>query len=227
MWKIKANPMKINAAIFDLDGVLVDSAKYHYLAWKQLALDLGFDFPQGENEKLKGVSRMQSLELLLECGNMQGRFSMPQKIELASRKNELYLAYINRLDKDEILPGAAECLMQFRSLGIKTALGSASKNAGIILDRLDLRPLFDAIVDGNRTSRAKPDPEVFLLGARDLGADPISCLVFEDAQAGLDAAKAGGMRAVAVGRAADLHGYDAIFSGLHEVDAADLLHRFA
>lgn len=219
--------MTVRAAIFDLDGVLVDTAKYHFLAWKLLASELGFDFTENDNRRLKGVSRMRSLEILLETGALSKRFSMAEKLELASRKNELYVAYIKRLGKDEILPGAKECLLRFRSLGIKTALGSASKNAGVILDKLELRPLFDAIVDGNMTSHAKPDPEVFLLGAKYLGVDPDVCAVFEDAQAGLDAAKAGGMLAFAVGRPADLHGYDAIFSGLLEVDVSDLLRRFA
>jgi len=218
--------MKLRAAIFDLDGVLVDTAKYHYLAWKQLALSLGFDFPEQVNERLKGVSRMQSLQILLETGNLENRFDLEEKLALAERKNECYVAYISRLEKSEILRGARECLIGFRSLGVLTALGSASRNAPLILARLELIDLFDSIVDGTRTSRAKPDPEVFLLGAQDLGVDPADCVVFEDAQAGIDAAKAGGMRAVAVGRPSNLSGYDAIVSGLHQVDPATLIKAF-
>jgi len=218
--------MMLRVAIFDLDGVLVDTAKYHYLAWKQLASELGFDFPLAENEKLKGVSRMRSLEILLRTGRMEGRFTASEMAGLADRKNERYVEYIKKLGKDEILPGARDCLLRFRELGLKTALGSASKNAGVILDILVLGSLFDSIVDGTRTSRAKPDPEVFLLAARDLGADPAVCVVFEDAQAGLDAAKAGGMRTVAVGQPDNLTGYDAIVDGLHEVDPEDLVRRF-
>ena len=219
--------MIVRAAIFDLDGVLVDTAKYHYLAWKQLALSLGFDFPERVNERLKGVSRMQSLDILLETGNLEQRFTPEEKAILAERKNAWYVEYINKLEKNEILPGARECLVGFRSLGILTALGSASRNAPVIIARLELKGLFDSIVDGTRTSRAKPDPEVFLLGARDLGVDPAECIVFEDAQAGIDAAKAGGMRAVAVGRPSDLRGYDAIVGGLHEVDPAALIRAFS
>jgi len=219
--------MTVRAAIFDLDGVLVDTAKYHYLAWKQLALSLGFDFPERVNERLKGVSRMQSLEILLETGNLGQRFTPEEKIAFAQQKNEWYVAYINKLEKSEILRGARECLIGFRSLGVLTALGSASRNAPIILARLELSNLFDSIVDGTRTSRAKPDPEVFLLGARDLGVDPADCVVFEDAQAGLDAAKAGGMLAVAVGRPSDLTGYDAIVSGLHQVVPANFIRAFS
>ncbi len=217
--------MPIRAAIFDLDGVLVDTAKYHYLAWCRLARELGFEFTQKDNERLKGVSRMRSLEILLETGGMSGRFSPEQMHEMAERKNGWYVAYISRMDTSEILPGAAECLRAFRALGVKTALGSASKNSGIILDNLKLRDLFDTIVDGTRTSRAKPDPEVFVLGARDLGIDPSECVVFEDAQAGLEAAHAGGMKAVAVGRPEDLNGYDAIVAGLFEVEPAALIRK--
>ena len=217
--------MPIRAAIFDLDGVLVDTAKYHYLAWCRLAQELGFAFSRNDNERLKGVSRMRSLEILLETGGMSGRFTSGQMAEMAERKNGWYVEYIMHMDASEILPGAAECLRGFRELGVKTALGSASKNAGMILDNLKLRGLFDAIVDGTRTSRAKPDPEVFVLGARDLGVDPAECVVFEDAQAGLEAAHAGGMKAVAVGKPEDLSGYDAIVAGLFEVDPAALLRQ--
>lgn len=215
--------MPIHAAIFDLDGVLVDTAKYHYLAWCRLADELGFAFSRHDNERLKGVSRMRSLEILLETGGMAGRFTPEQMAEMAERKNGWYVAYIARMEESEILPGAAECLRGFRALGVKTALGSASRNAAMILDNLKLRGLFDAIVDGTRTSRAKPDPEVFVLGARDLGIAPCECVVFEDAQAGLEAAHAGGMKAVAVGRPEDLAGYDAIVTGLSEVDPAALI----
>ncbi len=217
--------MPIRAAIFDLDGVLVDTAKYHYLAWCRLARELGFAFTEKDNERLKGVSRMRSLEILLETGGMAGRFTPEQMHGMAERKNGWYVEYITHMDASEILPGAAECLRAFRALGVKTALGSASKNSGLILDNLQLRDLFDTIVDGTRTSRAKPDPEVFVLGARDLGVDPAECVVFEDAQAGLEAARAGGMKAVAVGKPEDLSGYDAIVAGLFEVDPAALMRR--
>lgn len=210
--------MNLKGAIFDLDGVIVDTAKYHYLAWRRLAQELGFEFTEKDNERLKGVSRMRSLEILLEVGGMTGRFGQAELDEMARRKNEWYVEYISKMKEDEILPGAAECLKACRARGIRTSLGSASKNSGLILNNLGLRPLFDAIVDGNRTQRAKPDPEVFLLAASDLGLQPGECVVFEDAQAGIEAAKAGGMTAVACGRPEDLTGWDFIIRGLFEVD---------
>lgn len=213
--------MKKVGAIFDLDGVIVDTAKYHYLAWRRLAQEMGFDFSVKDNERLKGVSRMRSLEILLETGGVSG-FSEAELLDMATRKNAWYVEYITKMQADEILPGAAECLKACRANGIKTALGSASRNSGLILDNLGLRPLFDAIVDGNRTQRAKPDPEVFLLAASDLGLSPEECIVFEDAQAGIDAAKAGGMMAIAIGKPEDLEGYDGIYEGLFAVDVKKL-----
>lgn len=202
----------IKAALFDLDGVLVDTAKYHYLAWKRLANELGFEFTESDNERLKGVSRMRSLEILLEIGNVD--FDEKTKIELATKKNEWYVAYITKLEKNEILPGARECLELLRSLGIKTALGSASKNALIILERLDIIGLLDGIVDGNSTTRAKPDPEVFLLGAKLFDLDPAECVVFEDAQAGVEAAIAGGMACIGIGEAGALKNANLVIPSL-------------
>lgn len=181
--------MSIKAALFDLDGVIVDTAKYHYLAWKRLASELGFVFTEKDNERLKGVSRMRSLEILLEVGGLLGKFSEEEMAEMAARKNEWYVSYISKMDESEILDGTVECLKGFRALGVKTALGSASKNAMLILGNLKLTPYFDAIIDGTKVSKAKPDPEVFLLGAKEVGVDPKDCVVFEDAQAGIEAAK--------------------------------------
>jgi len=209
--------MSIKAALFDLDGVIVDTAKYHYLAWQRLAKELGFVFTEKDNERLKGVSRMRSLEILLEVGGLTGKFSEEEMIEMATRKNEWYVSYISEMDESEILEGTIECLKSFRALGVKTALGSASKNAMLILNNLKLTPYFDAIIDGTKVSKAKPDPEVFLLGAKEVGAEPTDCVVFEDAQAGIEAAKNAGMKAIAIGNPEDLSGYDKIFKGLYEV----------
>lgn len=161
-------------AIFDLDGVIVDTAKYHYLAWKRLARELGFEFSEVHNERLKGVSRIRSLEILLEVGNLQ--FSEEEKTALAERKNQWYLEYITQMDESEILPGAKEYLTKLKQNGIKIALGSASKNAVLIIKNLNIIELFDVIVDGNRVAKAKPDPEVFLLGAKDLNIPPEDCI---------------------------------------------------
>ncbi len=189
----------IKTCIFDLDGVLVDTAKYHYLAWRRLASGLGFDFSEHHNEALKGVSRMASLDILLGVGGMRGRFSQAEKEELAARKNGWYVEYISRMAPDEILPGVVRFLDDVRRAGIKIALGSASRNAPLILARTGLSSFFDAIVDGSMISAAKPDPQVFLMGAELTGAEPAACVVFEDAEAGIEAAARAGMRSVGVG----------------------------
>lgn len=194
----------IKGCLFDLDGVLVDTAKYHYLAWKRLAEEIGITFTEEDNERLKGVSRMRSLDIILEIG--QVTLEESQKITLADKKNEWYKEYIMKMDEAEVLSGVSEFLRHIRQLGMKTALGSASKNAPVILERTGLSQYFDAIVDGNDVSSAKPDPEVFLLGATRLGLKPENCLVFEDAQAGIEAGIAGGMKVVAVGSEAVLKG---------------------
>lgn len=198
---------RIKGAVFDLDGVLVDTAKYHYMAWKRLAAKLGFVFTENENERLKGVSRMRSLDILLEAGGMRERFTEPEKEELADQKNDWYVAYISKLQRSELLPGAVECLHTLRGENIRISLGSASKNSMIILEGLEIADLFDAIVDGNRIEKAKPDPEVFLTAARELGLLPEDCMVFEDAQAGIEAGNAAGMYTVAIDGAARLNGY--------------------
>ena len=208
--------MGYKMAIFDLDGVLVDTAKYHYLAWKKLADQLGIDFTHEHNERLKGVSREQSLEFLLEAGNLEHAFSKGQKRAMAKEKNEHYVTYIHQLTQEDLLPGSKELLLDLRSRGIKTGLGSASKNAPTILNRLGITELFDVIIDGNSTQRAKPDPEVFLLGAQALNLVPVDCIVFEDAQAGIDAALAAGMAVIAVGSPQFLQGADIYVADLSD-----------
>ena len=196
----------VKGAIFDLDGVLVDTAKYHYLAWKELAQELGFDFTEKDNEQLKGVSRMRSLEILLQVGKSTA--TQEQKQELADRKNRRYVQMLQKLTKADLMEGAESCILQLRQKGVKIALGSASKNAPFILEKLGIHDLFDAVVDGNMVSRAKPDPEVFLTAVRLLGLKPEECCVFEDAQAGIEAAKAAGCLAIAVDKAESLVGAD-------------------
>ena len=205
----------IKGIIFDLDGVLVDTARYHYLAWKRLADELGFDFTIEDNERLKGVSRMQSLEILLEVGKVT--MTEEQKEINATRKNTWYVEYLYTLDETALLSGSKEYLQKLREEGIKIALGSASKNAPLILERLNIASFFDAVIDGNSVSITKPDPEVFLKGAEALGLKPEDCAVFEDALAGIEAAKAGGMYAVAVGERENLPGADMYISSLADM----------
>ncbi len=189
----------ITCCIFDLDGVLVDTAKYHYLAWAELARALGFEFTSEQGEATKGVSRMASLDIVLRAGGMEHRFSAEEKERLAAEKNARYLEFITRMTADEVLPGALQFLQGLKAAGIKVVLGSASKNAGVILDRCGLRLLFDHVVDGTLVSKAKPDPEVFAKGAELAGERPADCVVFEDAAAGIEAATRAGMRSVGVG----------------------------
>jgi beta-phosphoglucomutase len=202
-------------ALFDLDGVIVDTAKFHFLAWNRLASELGFTFTEYHNERLKGVSRVHSLEILLEIGRIS--LSEEKKHLLAELKNKWYVEYITNMKQSEILPGAKEYLIQLRNSGIKIALGSASKNAPMILGNLKITELFDAIVDGNNTSKAKPDPEVFLLGAEKLGLAPEDCIVFEDAAAGVEAGKNAGMRVVGIGSTDVLKQADYVIKGLYEL----------
>ena len=206
---------KIKACIFDLDGVIVDTAVYHYKAWKRLANQLGFDFTEHQNEQLKGVSRMRSLELILGWGNVVK--TEAEQLELATRKNDWYSEMINQMTPAEILPGAREFVQACRYAGYKTAIGSASKNTPTILQKLELTPLFDVIVDGNSVSIPKPDPEVFLKGAEQLGVEPSVCVVFEDAVAGIEAAINGGMKTVGIGSPETLSRADRVVSGLDKM----------
>jgi len=207
--------MSKTAVIFDLDGVIVDTAKYHYLAWRALANQLGFDFTEAQNEQLKGVSRVRSLEILLNIGNVQ--LEEAQKEKLLIEKNTQYLEYIAEMDHTEILPGIDDLLHYLKLNKIPFSLGSASKNARLILETLDLLDLFDAIVDGNDVSTAKPDPEVFLIAAQKLGVQPDNCIVIEDAQAGIDAANKANMTSIGIGDKKVLHEADYILNSTAEL----------
>ncbi len=193
----------IKACIFDLDGVICDTAKYHFKAWRRLANDLGFDFTEEDNEKLKGVSRVESLNLILSWGGINDKTD-DEKNEMAEKKNAWYLEYIERMTQEDVLPGVQSFLQDLKKRQIKIGLGSASKNARIILDKINLTAFFDVIIDGTQTTRSKPDPEVFLLGSEALGVKPEECLVFEDAEKGVEAALEGGFYAVGVGNASVL-----------------------
>jgi beta-phosphoglucomutase len=214
----------IKACIFDLDGVIVDTAVYHYKAWKRLANELGFDFTEEDNEKLKGVSRVCSLELILQWGGVTK--TEAEQEELATRKNDWYVEMINHMTPAEILPGAKEFLETCRAVGIKTALGSASKNSTTILNKIYMAGLFDAVIDGNKVSKPKPDPEVFLKGAEALNTVPANCVVFEDAIAGVEAAINAGMKVVGIGSPMVLTGADLVVSGLNEMSLEKLNKLF-
>lgn len=212
----------IEACIFDLDGVVVDTAKYHFIAWRALAEELGFEFTLEDNERLKGVSRMQSLEILLSVGGLQ--YSEKEKLAMAEMKNALYVSYIEKMTPDEILPGVEKFLQELRKNKIKVALGSASKNAPIILERIGLSSLFDAVIDGNSITEAKPNPEVFLKGAETLHVDPQNCVVFEDAIAGIEAAQNAGMYCVGIGQSEILSHANLVIPGFEGFAIEQLLN---
>jgi beta-phosphoglucomutase len=205
----------IKACIFDLDGVIVDTAVYHYKAWKRLANELGFDITEEQNENLKGVSRIRSLDLILQWGGVTK--TEAEQEELAARKNAWYVEMINKMTPDEILPGAAEFLQACIDAGLKTALGSASKNSETILEKVGITHFFNVVIDGNKVSKPKPDPEVFLKGADELGVPAENCVVFEDAIVGIEAAHNGGMKAVGIGSPQVLTEADLVVSGLDKM----------
>lgn len=211
----------IKGLLFDLDGVIVDTAKYHYLAWKSIADELQIDFTLADNELLKGVSRTRSFEIILELGNRV--MSVEEQNEYCSKKNELYLQYISSMNEDEILPGVLSFLQDAREQGYKIALGSASKNAKVILSNVGLIDLFDEIVDGESVTEAKPNPEVFTKGARLLHLKNEECIVFEDAMAGIEAAHRAGMKAVGIGNPESLPEADVHLTGFDNLSIADLL----
>ncbi len=212
----------IKACIFDLDGVVVDTAKYHYKAWKKLGAELGFDFTLEDNERLKGVSRMDSLNILLEIGKIT--LTQDEKEFYADKKNNWYKAFIEQMQPDEVLPGAEAFFKAIKNDGYKMALGSASKNAVPILEKTNLLHWFDAVIDGTKTQTAKPNPEVFLLGAKALGFTPAECVVFEDAEAGVEAAINAGMKCVGIGSPKLLAKANLVIEGLHQMTLDKLKH---
>lgn len=201
----------VKGCLFDLDGVIVDTAKYHYLAWRRLAAELGFEFTQKDNERLKGVSRMTSLEILLSVGNLN--FDNETKLGMAEKKNSWYVDYISKIDKTEILPGVEEFILMLKKNNIKVGIGSASKNTMIILRNIGMVHYFDTIIDGTKVSKAKPDPEVFAMGAKELNLNPNACVVFEDAEAGIEAAKRAGMHSIGIGSPDILNKADKVIPG--------------
>lgn len=209
--------MKNNLAfIFDLDGVIVDTAKFHFLAWQNLAKKVDIHFTEKENEQLKGVSRVKSLEKILAWGNKT--ISEERFQNLMDDKNKDYLSYVHKMTKDDILPGVIDFLKVVKSKGHPVALGTASKNSLTILKAVGLTNMFDAIVDGNKVTKAKPDPEVFLKAADLLNTPPEDCIVFEDSIAGVKAANTGNMLSIGIGEKSVLNEADHCFKNFTEFD---------
>ncbi|RXR35510.1 beta-phosphoglucomutase [Flavobacterium piscinae] len=212
--------------IFDLDGVIVDTAKYHYLAWQKIAHQLGIEFTPEHNEELKGVSRVRSLDLILALGNMEA--SQEDKNKWLVQKNEDYLSYLVNMDESEILPGVLPVLTYLKENKQKIVLGSASKNAKPILEKAKIIDYFDAIVDGNDVSNAKPDPEVFIQGAKKVNFPNERCIVFEDSVAGIQAANIAGMISVGIGEETILHEAQFVFPDFTHIDLnfiQNLIHK--
>lgn len=202
--------------IFDLDGVIVDTAKYHYLAWKKLANKLGFEFTKEQNEMFKGVSRKRCLQILLDIGNVKA--TQDQFDKWMIKKNIDYLKYIDKMDESEILPDVISTLNFLKKNKQPIALGSASKNAKSILDKVGLLSYFNTIVDGNNVTKAKPNPEVFLIAAEQLGISASNCMVFEDAVAGIQAANNANMISVGIGNKKVLHEAKHVFNDFTEIE---------
>lgn len=211
----------IEACIFDMDGVIVDTAKFHFQAWKRMAQLFGGDLTEEQNEKLKGVSRKGSLEFILEANGVEK--SEKEKIELANQKNEWYLELIGSLDKSELLPGVLELIQQLDSLNISIALGSASRNAITILKMMGIDHYFNTLIDGNSVEKSKPNPEVFIKGAEGMQVNPKNCIVFEDSSKGIQAAKSGGFIPIGIGRPENLKEALIVYPGFEGITWESIL----
>lgn len=206
----------MKACIFDLDGVIVDTARYHFLAWKKLASVLGINLTESDNERLKGVGRIESLEIILSLGGMT--LPRDKMIQLADRKNKWFVEFIEAMKREEIFSGARELFQELKRHGIHVALASSSKNASTVLKKLDITDEFESIVDGTMITNSKPDPEIFLKSARQLNLAPSECIVIEDAEAGIEAAKRAGMKAVGIGKPQQLHRADYIVDHISKLN---------
>jgi beta-phosphoglucomutase len=215
----ETKPCAAVAVIFDLDGVLTDTAEYHYRAWRRLAEEEGLPFSREDNEKLRGVSRRASLELVLQGS----RRSEEEMLEMMDRKNSYYRSFIQTMDAKDLLPGALEILKKLRGLGVKLALASASKNARDVVKRLNLENYFEVIADGNSVERAKPAPDLFLFAADKLSVLPHCAVVVEDAEAGIEAALAAKMATVGIGPPERVGKADLVYNSVAEINVADLL----
>lgn len=217
----------LQAVIFDLDGVITDTAEYHYQAWKAIAEELNIPFTREFNENLKGVSRLDSLKLLLSQATTPVQYSDVEMEELATRKNNLYVKLIEKITPADLLPGISEFLTELREAGIKTGIASASKNAQTVLDGLGVTSWFDVIVDVTRLKNNKPDPEIFLTAAAQLQVEPSACIGVEDAVSGVDAIKAAGMFAIAIGDAKQFPKADIVLPNTAKLSLRKLMEHFA
>jgi beta-phosphoglucomutase len=217
---------QLKAVIFDLDGVITDTAEYHFLAWKALSEELAIPFTREFNEELKGISRMESLEKILVLGGKQNDFSESEKAMLAARKNDHYCRLIEEITPSDILPGISEFISAIKNHGIKMGLASVSKNAFTVMNRLELTSEFDTIVDAATIQKGKPDPEIFLRASEQLGVEPNACIGIEDAEAGIAAIKAAGMFAVGIGNEKRLGQADLVYRSTKELRFEEIREAF-
>lgn len=213
----------MKAVIFDLDGVVVYTDKYHYQAWKQLAVEQGWKFDESLNDQLRGVSRMASLQVILDHNGID--ITEDEKERLATEKNEYYKQLLESIDGSAVVSGSLEFIRALRAEGLLIGLGSSSRNAQMVLDRLEITELFDAVVTGHDISRSKPDPQIFLMGAEKLGVKPAECAVFEDASSGVAAALAGGMYAVGFGPSEGLENAHIQITSYSELNPGEFASR--
>ncbi|MGL5637726.1 MAG: beta-phosphoglucomutase [Cetobacterium sp.] len=206
----------IKGFVFDLDGVITDTAEYHYLAWKKLADDNNWKFTREINEKLRGVSRLDSLQIILDYNEVE--LSFEEKNRLANLKNTNYINSLGSITPKDLLPGVKEFLTKLRDKGYKTSIASASKNANLVLTRLEAKDLFDNISDGNSVENSKPAPDVFIHAAGSIGCRAKECVVLEDAAAGVEAGKIAGMKVIGLGSIETLGAADVVFKGMYEID---------
>jgi beta-phosphoglucomutase len=211
----------IKGFIFDLDGVLTDTAEHHYKGWKRLADELGVSFTREDNEELRGIPRRESLMLILK----EHQFTEPEILEMMDRKNRYYLEFIREVTPRDLLPGARELLEEIRAAGLKSAVGSASKNAAEVIERLGIENLFDVIADGHSVKLQKPAPDLFLYAAGQLELNPSECVVVEDAAAGIEAARSGGFLSIGLGPRERVARADLVLPDLDGVHLQDLLDR--
>lgn len=216
----------LNAIIFDLDGVITDTAEYHYLAWKDLADELNISFSRELNEQLKGISRMGSLEIILKSAGKEQEYSELAKIELAERKNQLYQSLIAKITPADILPNIKQLITDIRAKGIRLGLASVSKNAFTVMEKLKLTDLFETIVDASTIKNGKPDPEIFLTAAQLLNVDPTACIGIEDAAAGVESIKRAGMYAIGIGSPAILAQADIVYTSTSELTLERIITNY-
>jgi beta-phosphoglucomutase len=214
----------LEAVIFDMDGVLTETSRQHYLAWKLLAKDLGFEITEEINEQVKGISRLESLDIVLRAGNMEDKFTKAEKVKLADKKNLIYQSLIKEFTAQNLSEGALELLKALKDQKVKIALASVSKNAPFLLKAMEIEAYFDAVADPSQVKMGKPAPDIFLLAAQKLGVDPKNCVGIEDAFAGVEAIKSAGMKPVGIGNKEVLYNCERVFSSLAEV-SIDILRE--